>query len=139
MPHTASLTTRRAISTLLLLVVSTTCFLALAESGRGRHKKLYAIPAPDSVTVDGHLEEWDFSGHIESFVRSETRDSVAARFAVMYDDDALYLGAEVKDPSPMLNRHSPAADADKAWKGDCTQFRLVTDRERFDEVSLHFS
>lgn len=100
----------------------------LADSGRGRHKKLYAVPVPGEVEIDGRLEDWDFSAHVESFVRSETRDKIAARFAVMYDDEALYLGAEMSDPSPMLNHHSPRADADKAWMGDCTQFRLVSDR-----------
>lgn len=121
--------TGRVTAICLLMALVFNCVHALADSGRGRHKKLYALPVQDSITIDGSLDDWDFSGHVESFVRSETRDSVAAQFAVMYDDAALYIGAQVKDPSPMLNRHSPEADADKAWKGDCTQFRLVTDRE----------
>ncbi|MBE7500465.1 MAG: hypothetical protein HS113_09210 [Verrucomicrobiales bacterium] len=102
--------------------------VALAESGRGRHHKLYAVPPPGQVIVDGTLSDWDWSGHIESFDRAETRASQRLEFAVMYDASALYLAAKVKDPSPMRNRHSPAADADKAWMGDCVQFRLVTDR-----------
>ena len=33
----------------------------------------------------------------------------------------LYIGAKVNEGlSPMINRHTPAADADKAWMGDCT-------------------
>ncbi len=101
---------------------------ALADSGRGLNRKLYAVPRPGAVVLDGKLDDWDFSAAIESYERVETRESQRGECAVMYDADALYLAAKVKDSSPMLNRHNPAADADKAWMGDCLQFRLVTDR-----------
>jgi sugar lactone lactonase YvrE len=101
-----------------------------ADSGRGRNRKLYAVPAGTTVVVDGKLDDWDWSGHIESYEQVETRDSQRAEFVVMYDADALYVAAKIKDVSPMMNRHNPAADADKAWMGDCCQFRLVTDRRQ---------
>ena len=107
----------------LLLVPS-----GYADSGRGLNRKLYAVPRPGPVTIDGKLDDWDWSGHIESYENSETRDTERAECAVMYDADALYLAAHVKDATPMLNRHNPGADANKAWMGDCCQFRLVTDR-----------
>ncbi|MFH1571455.1 MAG: hypothetical protein ABIL09_25920, partial [Gemmatimonadota bacterium] len=81
------------------------------------------------VTVDGDLAEWDLSGQIEMFVVSETRQTQSARLAVMYDGQALYLGATVRDPSPMMNRHAPEVDAHKAWDADACQFRLVVDRD----------
>ncbi len=108
----------------LLILVSMT----LAESGRGLNKKLYVVPLPGPVVIDGNLGDWDWSGHFESYEREETRDTQRAESAMMYDNDALYIGAKVKDTSPMMNRHNPAADADKAWMGDCLQVRLVTDR-----------
>ncbi len=101
---------------------------ARAESGMGRNKKLYVVPAPANVVIDGKLDDWDWSGHILSYAQSEAKASQSAEFAVMCDDKALYVGAKVRDTSPMLNRNSPAANADKAWMGDCTQFRLTTDR-----------
>jgi hypothetical protein len=38
------------------------------DNGRGRHKQLYAVPAPGKVTIDGKLDDWDLSGQIEMFV-----------------------------------------------------------------------
>ena len=110
---------------LLLLAAS-----AWADSGRGLNRKLYAVPPPGPVVIDGKLDDWDWSGHIESYEREEVRDTQRAEFAVMYDADALYVAAKVKDLSPLMNRHNPGADADKAWMGDCCQFRLVTDRRQ---------
>ena len=69
------------------------------DNGRGRHKQLYAVPAPGKVTIDGKLGDWDLSGQIEMFVVQATRGTMNAKFAVMYDADALYLGADVNDPA----------------------------------------
>ncbi|MGA2619224.1 MAG: hypothetical protein ABSF26_16570 [Thermoguttaceae bacterium] len=38
-----------------------------AETGLGRHKQLYAVPAPGHVTIDGKLDDWDLSGQMEMF------------------------------------------------------------------------
>jgi len=119
---------RSVLPSLALLLLALLAGSAWAESGRGLNRKLYAVPRPGPVVIDGKLDDWDWSGHIESYEREETRNTQSAELAVMYDADALYVAAKVKDASPMLNRHNPAADADKAWMGDCLQFRLVTDR-----------
>ena len=34
------------------------------ESGRGLHKKMYVVPAPGKVVIDGKLDDWDLSGQI---------------------------------------------------------------------------
>jgi len=47
--------------------------------------------------------------------------------AMMFDKDALYIAAYVKDKSPMMNRHDPMADAARAWDGDSCQVRLMLD------------
>ena len=101
---------------------------AWGGDGLGINHKLYAVPCPGKVTIDGKLDDWDFSAAIESYEQLGTREIQRAECAVMYDNEALYIGAKVKDPSPLLNRHNPGADADKAWMGDCLQFRMVTDR-----------
>jgi len=98
-----------------------------ADPGLGRHKKLYAVPAPGKVTIDGKLDDWDLSGQITTYVESETQDMQSAKFAVMYDKDNLYLSAAVRDPTPMMNRHDPKADGDKGWNADACQFRLSLD------------
>ncbi len=97
------------------------------DNGRGRHKQLYAVPAPKKVVIDGKLDEWDLSGQIEMFVIQATRGTMNAKFAVMYDKDALYLGADVNDPSPMMNMRDPRTDPFRGWDADSCQFRLTTD------------
>ncbi len=85
---------------------------------------MYAVPAPAKVTIDGNLNDWDLSGQILTFVQSETADMQSARFAVMFDSKNLYLSAVVRDTTPMMNRHDPAAEGDKGWNGDACQFRI---------------
>ncbi len=110
------------------------CFLllfallpALADTGLARHKKIYAVPAPGTVKIDGKFDDWDLSAQIYMYVVSETADMQSARFAMMYDKDALYVGAVVRDRTPMMNRHDPAVDPMWAWDGDSCQFRLTLD------------
>jgi len=100
---------------------------AWADTGLGRHKKLYAVPAPGKITVDGKLDDWDVSGQVLMYVVSETADMQSARFALQYDADALYIGAIIRDPSPMMNRHDPKVDGDKGWDADACQFRMTLD------------
>jgi len=61
------------------------------------------------------------------FVVQATRATMNARFAVMYDAEALYLGADVNDPSPMMNMRDPRTDPGQGWNADSCQFRLTTD------------
>jgi hypothetical protein len=97
------------------------------DNGRGRHKQLYAVPVPGKVVIDGKLDDWDLSGQIEMFVIQATRGTMNAKFAVMYDNDAIYLGADVNDPSPMMNMRDPRTDPGQGWNADSCQFRLTTD------------
>jgi hypothetical protein len=97
------------------------------DNGRGRHKQLYAVPVPGKVVVDGKLDDWDLSGQIEMFVVQATRGTMNAKFAVMYDAEALYLGADVNDPSPMMNMRDPRTDPMQGWNADSCQFRLTVD------------
>jgi hypothetical protein len=45
----------------------------------------------------------------------------------MYDVEALYIGADVNDPSPMMNMRGPSTDPFQAWNADSCQFRLTVD------------
>ena len=98
-----------------------------ADNGRGRHKQLYAVPVPGKVAIDGKLDDWDLSGQIEMFVIQATRGTMNAKFAVMYDAYAFYIGADVNDPSPMMNMRGPSTDPFQAWNADSCQFRLTVD------------
>ena len=99
------------------------------DNGRGRHKQIYVVPAPGVVVIDGKFDDWDLSAQIEMFVVQQTRSMQSAKFALMYDDAALYVSGDVNDPTPMMNRHDPQVDADKAWDADSCQFRLTVDPE----------
>ncbi len=111
------------VSAVWILLAAT----AFADTGLARHKKLYAVPAPGKVVIDGKLDDWDLSGQIFMYVVSETSDMQSARFAMMYDDEALYISGVVRDPSPMMNRHDPNVDPEKAWDADVCQIYMVLD------------
>jgi hypothetical protein len=40
---------------------------------------------------------------------------------MMYDGQALYIGGDVRDSSPMMNRHDPLTDPKRAWDADVCQ------------------
>lgn len=89
---------------------------AQAETGLARHKQLYAVPTPGAVVIDGKFDDWDLSGQIDMFVVSESKETQSARFAVMYDAEALYLSAVERDTWPLMNRQDPKVkEAD--WSG----------------------
>lgn len=96
---------------------------------RGLNERLFVVPAPENVVIDGDLGEWDRSGEVFSYNSEETREEKNGRMSLMYDDEALYIGAEVADPNPMMNRHDPEANPDKVWNADSVQVRLVIDRD----------
>jgi hypothetical protein len=112
---------------LFLSALTVSVSAASNDNGRGRHKQLYAVPVKKKVKIDGKLNEWDLSGQIEMFVIQATRGSQSAKFATMYDKDALYLSADINDPSPMMNMRDPRTDPMQGWNADSCQFRLTTD------------
>ncbi|MBC2602951.1 sugar-binding protein [Puniceicoccus vermicola] len=114
----------------LALMVST-------ASGRGRNKQLYAVPAQGKITIDGKLDDWDLSGQILSYVVPETQDMQSARTAMMYDDEALYISGIVRDTSPMMNRHDPNTNPEKAWDADVCQLFFSLDPD--EDLPLKYS
>lgn len=101
--------------------------VARGDGRRGFHQKAYVVPAPGKVAIDGKLDEWDLSAQILISVADETAEMQSARFAMMYDAEALYVGAVVRDPTPLLNRHDPKIDPSRAWDADVCQIYLTTD------------
>ncbi len=97
------------------------------DNGRGLHKQLYAVPAPGKVVIDGKLDDWDLSGQIETYVVQATRATQSAKFAMMYDNEAIYLSADINDPSPMMNMRDPRTDPSQGWNADSCQFRMTID------------
>ena len=102
-----------------LLLSTSLCSLPTAahaeQGGLARHKRPFAVPRPGPVKINGKLDDWDLSGQIEMFVIEATRSTQCAKFALMYDDQALYVSGDVNDTTPMMNRHDPKVDPDKGW------------------------
>jgi len=68
------------------------------QGGRARNKRIFIVPPPGPVAIDGKLNDWDLSGQIKIFVTKETAETMSARIAAMYDDEALYLSGDFRDP-----------------------------------------
>ncbi|MGD0090132.1 MAG: hypothetical protein ABSE73_09445 [Planctomycetota bacterium] len=118
---------RNAVLPLVLLLLLLTPALLASDGARGRHKRIYAVPCPGKVVIDGKLDDWDLSAQISMCVIQETAEMQSAKFALMYDKEALYLSGDVRDPSPLMNRHDPKVDGDKGWDADACQFRMILD------------
>jgi hypothetical protein len=55
---------------------------------------------------------------------------------MMYDKEFLYVGARVKDPTPMMNNYSFGGEASKAWDADAIQIFLVSNPDLKSNASL---
>ena len=110
------------------VVAAATLLLAVSPSlAREAFERAFVVPASSSVTIDGHLDDWDMSGAVESFYDDALLPNFKVRIAFMYDDEALYIGAHFVDRSPMMNMHDPDVHPEQGWAGDCLQVRLVSD------------
>lgn len=108
--------------------------LAVVFAGAGawaqgvyHNQRIFVVPAPGKVTMDGQLEDWDLSGEILTYVVEASMAYQSAKTAMMYDAEALYISGRVADPSPLLNQADPAVNPDFGWDGDAFQFRLCLD------------
>ena len=110
------------------LVAASTAF-GLEATEHGRYRKVYIVPAPAAVTIDGDLREWDRSGQLELFASPATRNRRFARLAFMRDEQALYIAGEVGNLVELTNPNDPAVNPERGWNGDATQVRLVVDRD----------
>jgi DNA-binding beta-propeller fold protein YncE len=102
--------------------------LGAQEQGmRGRNSRIFVVPRPGPVIIDGRLDDWDLSGQIFVYLTPETRGWQSARVALMYDTEALYVSGDVRDVTPLMNRHNPDTAGPGAWNGDALQLRLCLD------------
>lgn len=89
------------------------------------HSEIHVVPAPGKVTIDGKLDDWDLSGANLMFIDESSQDSYSVRGAMMYDKDFLYAGAQVKDPTPMVNRYAFGGEYGMSWNADAIQLRFL--------------
>jgi sugar lactone lactonase YvrE len=107
----------------VLLVLGTLAW----SQGTYRNNRIFVVPRPGPVVIDGALTDWDLSGEIFSYVSEPTKDAMNAYSAMMYDSEAIYISARIADETPLKNRWDPAVNPDFGWDGDSFQLRLSLD------------
>jgi hypothetical protein len=88
---------------------------------------MWAVPTPGGKApdIDGDLKDWDLSAAEPIWITAETAQQIQAHVALMYDADALYIGARISLPGrPIRNPNNPT---DAFWWGDVLEFRLASD------------
>ncbi|HWL07063.1 MAG TPA: FecR domain-containing protein [Planctomicrobium sp.] len=93
-----------------------------------QHEELRIVPTSGNVVIDGSLEDWNLSGEFVSRCRPPFETFYHLRGAAMYDDQYLYIAANVGDPFPMRSTVSPHIKRDLYGNGGCLAFRISTDR-----------
>ncbi|TMQ02307.1 MAG: hypothetical protein E6J91_52645, partial [Deltaproteobacteria bacterium] len=91
--------------------------LALAMSSAVAHAadvaptvRAHAVRRTSAIAIDGRLDEaaWaaapKHSGFVQRFPKDASAPSLETRFAVVYDDDAIFVGVWADDPQPDLIR-----------------------------------
>lgn len=111
----------------LTVTVALLASLCASATSSQRYDRIFIVPAPKGVVVDGDLRDWDLSAAIESAFDEALRPRFTFRVALMYDAQALYIGAHFFDDTPMLNRHDPSVEPNRGWDGDALQVRLCSD------------
>jgi hypothetical protein len=106
----------------LVLLAATIC-----AAQPQRHDRIFVVPAPADVTVDGDLTDWDLSAAIDSAFDEALAPRFSVRLGFMHSPEALFIGAHFVDDTPLVNRHDPAVEPDRGWAGDCLQVRLSSD------------
>jgi DNA-binding beta-propeller fold protein YncE len=112
---------------LAVLLTSGSSFGYVAIVNKTDHAEIRVVPAPGKVVLDGDLADWDTSGAILMCVDESSRESYSVRGAMMYDSDALYVGAHVKDPTPMVNAFAFGGDYGMSWNADAIQLRFLAE------------
>ncbi len=122
--------TRSVLLTLALATASATA-QPLAPGGLRAH----AQRTTGSITIDGHLDEpaWAAapkqSGFTERFPQDGAKPQHDTRFAVLYDDAALYVGVWADDPEPsQIRRLLTRRDVDSP--GDWIAVGIDSDHDR---------
>ncbi len=117
-------------ATLRLALAWAAC--AAATGAATDNHLLLALPAPGPVAIDGRLDDWDASARIPVCADTATlAGTYSAWVMMMYDAQALYVGVDWCDPTPMVNAYDPALDIErrKCFHADSLQLHLRTDRE----------
>lgn len=96
---------------------------------KARHESIRIMPAPAEVEIDGSLADWDLRGKFSSECPPPWRDFYNVQGALMYDEEFLYIGAEVADPFPMRSTVAPKPGRELYGGGGSVVLKISTDRK----------
>ena len=108
---------------LFLLFVVFVCGDSVAMDSLGA--QISAVPVGADIKIDGDLSDWDLSGEEWFCYSPELADKYSGKIAVMYDDNAIYLGCVIRTGGgPIYNPNTPS---ERPWEGHDVEFRIITD------------
>ncbi|WP_269523240.1 FlgD immunoglobulin-like domain containing protein [Coraliomargarita parva] len=89
--------------------------------------EMLAVPVPESgaPTIDADLSDWTLTAQEPLYISAQTAELMNAEWAVMYDDEALYVSCVAAMPNrPFTNNNNPQ---DAYWSQDIAQIRFSSD------------
>lgn len=113
---------RRLLCTCLASLLLPLCQTRAVDLANG---VVTAVPAKAGTVIDGDLSDWDLSAQEPAYISAQTAGTMNVEWAVMYDQEALYLSARVTMPG--REYHNPSNPQDGFWWSDCLQVRLTSD------------
>jgi len=123
-----------AVVGLGLMMVEAQAYTAIVN--KTDNTEIHIVPAPGQVAIDGDLKDWDLSGAILMFLDEGSKAVYSVRAAMMYDAEFFYVGARVKDPTPMINNYAFGGQVDMSWNADAIQMRFISNPEIKSRASL---
>lgn len=96
---------------------------------KAEHEAIRIVPAPKGISIDGSLADWDLRGRFSSACPPPWREFYNVQGALMYDENFLYIGAEVADPYPMRSTVSPTLNRELYGGGGSVVLRISSDRK----------
>lgn len=112
-----------AASSLLLFAATASAYVAIVN--KTDNAEVHIVPPPGKVVIDGDLKDWDSSGAILMFMDEGSKSAYSVRGVMMYDSEFLYVGAQVKDPTPLVNNYAFGGEYGMSWNADAIQLRFL--------------
>ena len=120
-PHTMNL------HRLLPSFFSALLFVPAVHAADFANGEMLAVPVKDgkAPVIDANLSDWDLSAQEPIYISAATVETMNAEWAVMYDENAIYISTRATMPGRKYFNNSNPQDA--FWTGDIAQVRMSSD------------